>query len=261
MPENTGSLTDMGVKSGDYVNYTAGNWTQEDIDKLGNLYSGEAIPDSTNPYTFGGFKVGQSKDVGIIKGENNASVQDNEHAGWRVLKINDDRSVDIIHAGCPEWYYHPTYYKRVISGNQYKSAYRSLYILGGGKSDQVTEDSYEGVFERNWKMYENQEFCVNVFSHLVTMEDMKSNGATYQGPASVWFRHGPSFFWVRCEYASTGGIFKVNPSTGSMNGYGRDESCGIRPVVTLKAECLYQNINNGNTTTHDTQETAWNLVI
>lgn len=162
----------MNIKSGDYVDYTAGNWTKKEIEDMGILYSGENIPDSTKPYTFGGFKVGQSKDAGI-KANGSNSLLDTENSGWRVLSVNNDGSVNLIHGGTPEYYYHPTYYKTTASGNQYKSAYRSKYILGGEKDESATEDSFENAKVKEWKVYEDKKFAVDGSAHLINDIDLQ----------------------------------------------------------------------------------------
>ena len=263
MPENTGTRTEMNVQVGEFVNYDAGTWTQEEIDKMGNLYSGEKIPDENTPYTFGGFKAGQSKNNGIIMSENNIAEIDEVHSGWRVLKINDDGSINIIHAGCPEWYYHRMYYKVVTNEAAKKSSYRSLYIFGGGKSEEVTSDAYDDVFEKDWNVYENSEFCKSNTAHMTTLDELKFGyqGALSDSSSVAWVRKIGISFWIREVYPAGGGVFAASYTNGSMNNYGRNQAFGVRPVVTLKAECLFQNVNVENTTTHNTKETAWNLVI
>lgn len=47
------------VQIGDFVNYSVGNWTQADIDKLGNLYEGSSKPQTANK--FGGFGINRRK--------------------------------------------------------------------------------------------------------------------------------------------------------------------------------------------------------
>ncbi|MBR3002558.1 MAG: hypothetical protein IKF38_03215 [Clostridia bacterium] len=268
MPENTGTKIEMGVKAGDYVNYTAGNWTQEDIESLKNLYSGENIPDSNNPYTFGGFKVGQSKDVGIIQGENNASVQDNEHAGWRVLSFNDDGSVNIIHAGCPEWYYQATHYRLGYDGGPAVSAQRSAargqYILDGTKIENAPDISFENIQTKNWKIYEDNNYCISNSARSIKYDEIRKL-TNYYFFTNHWFLLVGVDFVTEKGYTGSGGLMGChvynNNTMADTSNYIRDKAAGIRPVVTLKAECLFQNINDENTTTHNTKETAWNLVI
>ena len=89
MPKNTGTLTEMNVQVGDFINYKAGNWTQQDLEKLGvkfdstgnitdygPIYMGEDLFSNTaNRFKFGGFtndlnkiidkKITNSKDENI----------------------------------------------------------------------------------------------------------------------------------------------------------------------------------------------------
>lgn len=240
MPERTGSVTEMQVKVGDFVNYDAGTWTQEEIDSLGTLYSGEDLPDSTNNYTFGGFKVGQSRNDSITPIEND-SYTNIFSSGWRVLSFNNDGSVSIIHAGTTESYYH------------YTSNNISLYILKGEENASINTDLYS---IRNWTMYENLKYAKQNTAHLINYEEA-FNITNSNNSSDNSLRTIGTYYWL----ADMGDKYLrfVMPD-GPIRGT-QAWKMGIRPVVTLKAECLFQNVNDENTTTHNTQETAWNLVI
>lgn len=234
MPENTGTRTEMNVQVGDFVNYDAGTWTQDEIDSLGELYSGKTNPDSTKAYTFGGFEAGQSRNTCITP---YSSYKNKYDKGWRILRINTDNSIDIIHAGTPEGYFHP---------NEDYAAHKSMYIL-----DKTYNNIDIDAQRRNWTMYENVMYSIKDSAHLIKINDLndiiKITGSYY------WTADYPDYGKYRDFY------FKDNAGRTYRNGYGY--CFGIRPVVALKAECLFQDVNDKNTTTHDTQETAWNLVI
>lgn len=79
------------VKVGDFVNYRVGNWTNNDIAMLSWRYSGSSMP-TTRGY-FGGFGTNTSKD--------NSIYDTTYKTGWRVLSLNADGTVSIMHAGLP----------------------------------------------------------------------------------------------------------------------------------------------------------------
>lgn len=264
-PNNTGTATEMNVKDGDYINYSSGNWTENEINEMGKLYSGEKIPDSSKEYTFGGYKIGQSKDEGIFNESEDISALDSEHKGWRVLSFNEDGSIKIIHAGTPEYYYHPTWYKYISSAeyNTYKSSYRSLYILSGERkvedeilSNEQLEDAYEGAIKKNWKVYEDELFAIPGSAHLAKIEDVAT---TYRGPTDLWYRKCGFNYWICHIYPSAGGIFYNVGETGSTNGYARGRAVGIRPVLTIKSGILFHN--KSNTESHDNPDNAWEIIL
>lgn len=245
MPEKTGIATEMGVQVGDFVNYKAGNWTQEDLEKLGvkfdstgniidygSIYMGEDLFSNTaNRFKFGGFtndankviekKFTNSKDESInVYSSYNCLFS----GGWRVLNKNDDGSINIVHAGTPEGFWH------------YNLANKSIQIIN----------------DRDWSMYEDKKYCKSGMAHILTKEEIESI------PQNNSLRKTGNYYYLP-NYYNAGGLYYIN-NTGYMGGWSL-HALGIRPVVTLKAECLFQNVNDENTTTHNTQETAWNLVI
>lgn len=178
------------VQVGDFVNYSAGNWTTTDITNLGTLYAGEDLPTSSNGYQFGGFKVGDSKDASITPFEDYANTFSQ---GWRVLSIDGD-TVNIIHAGTPEGYYHGT------------EAYKSEYILNRNTtSTSVTDDIKSGVTPRDWSMYENTTYAVADSARSVTYDEinaisssntLRKTGSCYWLPLQYnWRQLAPSELW------------------------------------------------------------------
>ncbi len=248
-PENTGTGTEMGIQIGDFVNYKAGNWTQQDLEKLGvkfdstgnitdygPIYMGEDLfSDTANRFKFGGFtndinkvidkKITNSKDESInVYSSSNGSSDGIFSGGWRVLNKNDDGSINIVHAGTPEGFWH------------YNQANKSLQIFN----------------DRDWSMYEDNLYCISGTARLLKKEEIEAI------PQNNSLRKNGNYYYLPLFYNS-GGLYYVNNS-GYLGGWVL-YALGIRPVVTLKAECLFQNVNDENTTTHNTQETAWNLVI
>ncbi len=117
---------------GDYVDYSAGTW--------------EETKENIGEYEFGGYIAGQSRDTNSQANYENDGTQ---YEGWRIFDISDDKkTVTLISAGCPEVYYNP---------NKQNAAYKSWYILTGKTSENDTSNITEGVTQRNWNMYVNQE--------------------------------------------------------------------------------------------------------
>ena len=141
------------VKVGDFVNYSVGNWTEEDIGKVGSYYQGAALP--TTVEKFGGFGVGQSKDSCINPNTNGTNVYS---GGWRIISKLEDGTVKIIHAGTPEAYNIP---RSVHNDSGLRG---SINIIGG---------------YRNWSMYEdcstdsvNTNYAVQGSSHAVNTDEI-----------------------------------------------------------------------------------------
>ncbi len=105
----------------------------------------------TKPYGFGGFEKGASKDGNAtpydstytyVKDENGNAI-----TGWRVFDIEEDGTVTLITAGCPEDYYHP---------NVENGAYISEFILTGNQTNSSID--YSAYTPRDWTMYQNSTY-------------------------------------------------------------------------------------------------------
>lgn len=194
------------VKVGDFVDYKAGIWTEADISKLGDLYSGMELPTSANPFKFGGFGIGSSKDLSVKSFES----YDNTYLGWRVLNINEDGTLDIVHAGAPEGYYHP------FSTN---SAYKSEYILKGTKNNNDTTSITNGVTIRDWSMYINNTYAKS--AHCITYEEaLNITGVT---TLTDGVRKTGSYYWLGKASSAWYDVWNVT-NDGSMY-YGGNKKC------------------------------------
>lgn len=225
------------VKVGDFVNYSVGNWTQEDIGKVGSYYQGAALP--TTEEKFGGFAVGQSKDA-CINPTTNTSYTNAYSGGWRILSKNADNTIKIIHAGTPEAYNFP----------------RSVHNDSGLRGSINILGSY-----RNWSMYEdcstdavNTNYAVQGSAHdVTTAEIMAINQNSTLRKIGVQYNYyyvvkpGSPYYMLRSIY------FDGRDYETSLG------STGIRPVVTLKAKVKVTAAPGQ--TTHDTPETAWVLSL
>lgn len=156
-----------GFQIGDFVNYDAGTWKQEDIEaiKTGlktdlSTANGKAeLP--TKNFQFGGFTAGSSRNGNATP----ASTQYNyikekkldgtevAITGWRVFDIDGD-IVTLISAGTPEDYYHSQPYSyNPYGGYAYESEYILTENVNGSWSNGAEESQNYQI--RDWKNYIN----------------------------------------------------------------------------------------------------------
>lgn len=233
-----------GVKIGDFVNYSVGNWTESDILKLGTSYvQGGALP--TTQSKFGGFTQGTSKDNYSVRTEKGGTSQ---YTGWRVLSKNEDGTINIVHAGTPEGYYH------------YKPGSTSVKVLKA----------------RDWSMYEDcstdsatTNYAVEGSAHCMTYDEAYNITGSIGGSSNN-LRNIKAAYWlpkayekhVNPLYLVTGGSYESSNSWGRIHfsgyTYNNGPLClGVRPVLTLKADIkITPNVGD---VTHTTPATAWNL--
>ena len=154
------------VKVGDFVNYSAGNWTAEDMQKIQNSGAKKAANNSTSlptqEFQFGGFKEGSSKDENATPNDSSYTyVKDKSTnsavTGWRVFDVDGD-SVTLISAGCPEDYYHSF------------SGYISEYILSGNTNSSAPSELELGskYIARDWSMYVNSTYGSGITATALT---------------------------------------------------------------------------------------------
>ena len=146
-----------GLHIGDFVNYDAGTWTEEEINsiqtgKIGSLVTANnsTVISTLKQFQFGGFTVGSSRNGNVTPSSTTYNyVKDAETGeaitGWRVFDVEGD-AVTLISAGNPESY-HTTY----------SHHYESEYILTGNinsrwSAGSTAEETYQ---KRNWDMYVN----------------------------------------------------------------------------------------------------------
>ena len=237
------------VKVGDFVNYSAGNWTAADMTKIQNSGAKIAANNSTNKpssnFQFGGFKEGSSKD-------GNATPYDSSYAyvtdkatgsavtGWRVFDVDGD-SVTLISAGCPEDYYHPY-------GTNY--GYISEYILSGNTNSSAPSDLELGskYTARDWSMYVNASYGSGITATALTKTRLDQwynknynltsadtyNSSTFQkiyGTNNESLIDNHSYYWL----ASAGGsysVYLVDPYSRNVNYYS-NHAFGVRVLVSL----------------------------
>lgn len=211
------------VKVGDFINYSVGNWTNADIDLLGNLYSGTSFPKKC--MNFGGFGVGISKDSSIY----NTTYK----TGWRILSTNSDGSVNIMHAGLPMSYCW--------------EASNSWDDTDGRLAETLKRNTYFKMFEDCSSDSVSTQFAIPNSAHCITLAEVQSLPENLRAVGCPYFLPQKSGDNGRGLYVhSTGRIYAINR-----------ESYGIRVVVMLKSNVKPLIVENQ--TTHSTPETAWNL--
>ena len=98
-PADEANYNEDAMHIGDYINYDAGNWSE-----------GKTKPTEDNPFEFGGYTSGQSRNENSndfytwVKSGVTYGIP--KYSGWRIWDISEDY-VTLISAGCPEVYYHP----------------------------------------------------------------------------------------------------------------------------------------------------------
>ena len=241
---------------GGFVQYDAGEWTQEEIEELRklslyDLNENHLVGDGTckldNPtsseainYTFGGFSYKGSSDEnieGVVTSRNESVNPQNGHGsvsykGWRILEFNEKDGKlyisKLIHAGSPENF---TWVER---GNY--SGNRAVYLLTGVSSMSTHEKLNSGIKinKRNWDMYRDEKLYNDGYIKSISVmtgdelnkldsdSDLRCIGSSYYLGNTTYHN---VMNWVRYD----GYYFHPN--------YGL-ESCkkgcfGIRPIVEL----------------------------
>ena len=142
---------------GDFVNYDAGVWTEEEINSIKTGVKGREVTannstaEPSTAFQFGGFTAGSSRNGNATPHKDTYNyIKDKETeeavTGWRIFDITEE-GITLISAGCPEDYY-----------NAYgtNNGYYSEYILTGNINSKATSlnipDSYT---KRDWSEYVN----------------------------------------------------------------------------------------------------------
>ena len=236
------------VKVGDFVNYSAGNWTAADMTKIQNSGAKIAANNSTSlpnkNFEFGGFTEGSSKDGNATPYNSSyAYVTDKSTGsavtGWRVFDVDGD-NVTLISAGCPEDYYH--------SGNT-NYAYISEYILSGNTNTSASSDLGLGstYTARDWSMYENSDYGSGITATALTKKRLDQwynknynlTSASVYGNSTFQKIYGTnneslidnySYYWLASAYDSFN-VCYVRPDRRYVNcGNG---AYGVRVLVSL----------------------------
>ena len=235
------------VKVGDFVNYSAGNWTDADMTKIQNSGAKIAANKSTSlpssNFQFGGFTEGSSKDGNATPNDSTYKYVTDKSTGsavtgWRVFDVDGD-SVTLISAGCPEDYYHP-----------YGKAYISEYILSGNTNSSASSDLGLGTdyTARDWSMYVNSSYGSGITATALTKTRLDQwynknynltsadtyNNSTFQkiyGTNNESLIDNYSYYWLASAHGSYN-VYDVNPDYRIVY-YSNNNAFGVRVLVSL----------------------------
>lgn len=238
---------------GDFVNYEAGTWTEEEISsiKVGANTSLVSANNSTsnpsNPYQFGGFLTGSSRNENATPCDSTYNYAKDKSTGdavkgWRVFDVSDEM-ITLISAGCPENYYH-------ANGTNY--AYISEYILTGNiNSDATSLNLDKNYTKRNWDNYIN-EIQGATGATVLTKKQLDDWYTKYQKEANsnTWSNstfqkiYGTSYeslidnysrYWFSSA-ASGSRMYFINPYNRVVGSYDNNAAMGLRILVFLKSD-------------------------
>ena len=228
---------------GGFVQYDAGNWTQEEIQALQskNLYNinkSKTASDETGlNFTFGGFTyegdTANESDIsnGNIVISRNQSVKPQsgwgtpKYSGWQILESKEENGktyvTKIAHAGSPENF---AYYFTKNDDNR-----RVEYILSGGQR----QTDYSTYQPRDWSMYKDKTLDKNGYIsdvHAMTYDE----AYTITGNTSFTYgiRNTGAYYWLASACTSNNyGVWNVG-NDGYIHSSG-SYCLGVRPVVSL----------------------------
>ena len=269
-----GTNTD-GLHIGDFVNYDAGTWTQEEINAIQtgektNLQTANgstSLP--TNLFQFGGFTSGASRNgtatprsssYNYIKDETGNAV-----TGWRVFDI-EGNNVILISAGNPE-----DYCQTYVNGSNY--GYISEYIVTGNVNTDWSGADTSVYQKRNWSNYVNVEQKAISATVLTKSElDRWYSKYTDAGPnadtstvstfqkiySEPYIKYQSlfdnySYYWLNQAIWSDSYIV-VTPEPFGQGGVGftghfsNDTASGVRILVSLSTDVLFSSQKTGTKT-------------
>lgn len=258
---------------GDFVNYDAGVWTEEEINSIKTGVKGSEVTannSTTIPRTafqFGGFTAGSSRNVNATPFRDTYNyIKDKETGeavtGWRIFDITEE-GITLISAGCPEDYYN-------ASGTNYP--YYSEYILTGNINSKATSlnipDSYT---KRDWSVYVNnkansatvltENTLENWYSKYMGVANANVNDdATFRkiyGTNKESLIDNYSFYWLACASISYYMSYVHPDCSGvySNNNFG----CGVRVLVSLKSNIQLTETKNTKTVTSRGADYTYNI--
>ena len=219
------------VEVGDYVNYDAGTWINEDFTKITSSAGTPTVNKSADKPTaqgeFGGFTSGQSRNTNSK--ECNSSYKPRT-AGWRVWDIQDG-VVTLISAGHPETYYHASG-SSVASVNILTNRNCSMYL--NGHSYATSAKILTGQEAARWynKQY-GTKYTIVENGGSSTSTFYKETFSTAE-PISV-LENG-SYYWL-ASACSSSYLYCVNPYGRNVH-FSHDNAFGVRVLVSLSSEVL-----------------------
>ena len=201
------------------VKYDAGTWTQEEINELKakklydyneNCSVGDGtfklVDDKGINHTFGGFKVGDSRNKSVSYEKNNSKIETTEYDGWQILESKEENEktyvTQLVHVGCPENFVH--YYTNWGDG------YRATYLLteGTGCNETIslnysTLNDGTKINVRNWDMYidKSQKNLIDKIQCLDSTLEPNETRYGYEHHDGIWDN---GFTYWTSQYADVG---------------------------------------------------------
>lgn len=246
---------DKKLHIGDFVDYTAGEWTEEEIEEVN---ANGKVNHPTEHYQFGGYTEGYSKDRSVVplqkdysyvKETDSESGEKKSVRGWRIFDITD-KEIVLISAGCPEDYYHP---------DVRRSAYISEYILTGQVNSNINAEWLElgtKYKNRTWKEYVNKDYYAKS-ANVLDKEKLEDWYKKYiDENADIWvdtsFKKiydtqyenlidNYAYYWLPNSYSENNlyGFFPSAKAVGNTtNTYGN--VFGIRVLVSLPGDIKFK---------------------
>ena len=246
---------------GDFVNYDAGTWTQEEINsiKVGPVASlvspNNSLEMPSIDYQFGGFKVGTSRNsttvapvfsgLGEVKYINNSKTN-KPITGWRVYDINQTTGeVTLISAGNPEGFYQT---------NVSDAGYSTPYIFSGTIHSDWGEENAALYQKRNWDSYINESYGATS-AYILSKSDLETWYTKYLGSSGdLWTQENfkkiysyprlhniidnYSFWWLSSTRAAAGPHFVQGDEGRRLRG-GNSVALGVRINVVLSSNAKF----------------------
>ena len=238
---------------GGFVQYDAGDWTEEEIQELKNqkLYmlnkaktynSTFNLNDSSTGlnFTFGGFtyKGDTTNESAISSGtiitSRNQSVASErgkpKYNGWQILESNSNNGkiyvTKLVHAGSPENF---AYAREQYGSTEVEyNSYRAEYLLSGGARQtgyNTLRDGKTKINPRNWDMYKDKK-QLNLINevHMMTYDEAAKICHSSLGHAL--------YYWLAAKWDKTYICYMSDNIYSSMDYYA--SACyGVRPVITM----------------------------
>ena len=241
---------------GGFVQYDAGDWTEEEIQELKNqkLYmlnkaktynSTFNLNDSSTGlnFTFGGFtyKGDTTNESAISSGtiitSRNQSVASGrgtpKYSGWQILESNSNNGkiyvTKLVHAGSPENFVfakEPLGYGGMEAPD---NSDRAEYLLSGGTRRtgyNTLRDGKTKINPRNWDMYKDQK-QLNLINevHMMTYDEAAKICHSSLGRINC-------YYWIAAKY-NTWYICYMSDNIYSSIDYYASACYGVRPVITM----------------------------
>ena len=271
-----------GLHIGDFVNYDAGTWTQEEINAIQTGLASSPVTANgstslpSNNFQFGGFTAGASRNGNATPYSTYNYIKDetgNAVTGWRVFDIVGN-NVTLISAGNPE-----DYYQQYVSGSN--SGYINEYILTGNVNSSWSGAETSLYQKRNWNNYVNAEQkAINATVLTKSKVDRWYSKYTDAGSnANIWtdstFRKiysepyikyqsiidNYSYYWL-CEASTSDSGYSIQTSSRFVSNTSSYNGIGVRILVTLSSDVLFmenkvdtKTLSGANMTTYGGDQT------